>query len=181
MRTNRRGEHYVMLSGTDVSDQSLRELEPKRCALPDLIEISLSDTKTADAALLEERLGEVWHLRTLQSCRKQPEATERFASGPVCRRAGSLSFSYNFSDRSQRNRRKSSTPDRIRTCNPRFRRPMLYPIELRALAPWQRPLRNAARDFLARVTRTIVEFLPIAVKRARIARDGPSTRPGRLA
>ena len=25
-----------------------------------------------------------------------------------------------------------STPDRIRTCDPRFRRPMLYPTELRA-------------------------------------------------
>ena len=28
---------------------------------------------------------------------------------------------------------KTGTPDRNRTCNPRLRRPMLYPIELRAL------------------------------------------------
>ena len=31
----------------------------------------------------------------------------------------------------------TNTPDRIRTCNPRFRRPMLYPIELRAPLPSQ--------------------------------------------
>ncbi len=39
----------------------------------------------------------------------------------------SLTF---FSDILESNRRKSSTPQRIRTSNLRFRRPMLYPVEL---------------------------------------------------
>lgn len=35
-----------------------------------------------------------------------------------------------FCTREWSNRRKSSTPKRIRTSNLRFRRPMLYPVEL---------------------------------------------------
>ena len=37
-----------------------------------------------------------------------------------------------------------STPGRTRTCNPRFRRPMLYPIELRARL-WSRVQRHDNR------------------------------------
>ena len=36
-----------------------------------------------------------------------------------------------------RSRRENGAPDRIRTCDPRLRRAVLYPAELRALRGWQ--------------------------------------------
>ena len=60
---------------------------------------------------------------------------------------------------------KETTPDRARTCNLRFRRPMLYPIELRVRALGRGP-RLAVR--------------PIVLEENRIARTKPPTRPASL-
>src|SRR5262245_8701472 len=40
-------------------------------------------------------------------------------------------------------RAKSGAPGRARTCNPRLRRPVLYPIELRALKGASRVMQNS--------------------------------------
>ncbi len=73
-------------------------------------------------------------MRALQSVGERTTRGDRKARfGPAwCKQAGpfhfSLTFSDNFSDKAGPICRKSSTPGRIRTCNPRFRRPMRYPI-----------------------------------------------------
>ena len=61
----------------------------------------------------------------LETSRKTPDYCENCWGKTMCThlKVGTHGIS---------NRRKSSTPGRIRTCNPRFRRPMRYPVAPRA-------------------------------------------------
>ena len=56
-------------------------------------------------------------------------------------------------------KRTSSAPGGTRTPNPRFRRPMLYPIELRAHKPHQQRL-SSARLSPPRLRSLLITMLP---------------------
>ena len=65
--------------------------------------------------------------------------------------------------RAQRTRSKHGAPDRNRTCNPRLRRPVLYPVELRARGKPPRTNSNAwsgQRDSNPRLSAPKADALP---------------------
>ena len=75
-----------------------------------------------------------------------------------------------------------STPGRTRTCDPRLRRPLLYPTELRARAPrslasFGRDTRSTSRSPFGRLVRTAAAKLVPTRARAGLARPGYRSAP----